>query len=256
MTCSWGAGKGSSAFFVLPVAAFAFGYPLDGLLNATLTCGFGFGFGDPLDVFATVAGGELFEGGLGFLVLLERGREVAGYGEFHFSWAWLSFYFDSVVIELFGFLDETDNRLLWWQIFDGCEAPELAHGFGGFGLVFDDEAALPEAEGAVLFEGGHVAEIVLFVCEEGHAPLHGFFYFGAGLVDDLAQRLQDRLCKLGGFVYVGVDAWIPGFHDAGYFVREHGDEARILSLRVRLVGRMTAISRLLRCLLFPFADIF
>ena len=63
----------------------------------------------------------------------------------------------------------------------------------------------PEAEAAVFFEGGHVAEDGAFVFEEGAAPFDGLFDVGAGLVDELAEVLEDWLREGLCLVDVGVD---------------------------------------------------
>ena len=88
------------------------------------------------------------------------------------------------------------------------DAAERAHCSVLYDLGFAEDGAdlfAPEAEAAVLFEGGHVAEDRAFVFEEGAAPFDGFFDVGAGLVDEFAKVLEDRLREGLRLVDVGVD---------------------------------------------------
>src|SRR5271163_4674682 len=65
----------------------------------------------------------------------------------------------------------------------------------------------------MLFKTGHIAKQPTAVFEERHAPFDRFSRRRAGLVDELAQMLEDGPGKPGTFRNIGVDAWIGVSHD-------------------------------------------
>lgn len=89
------------------------------------------------------------------------------------------------------------------------DAAERAHGavLEDAGFAEDRGHLLaPEAQAAVLFEGGHVGEDAASVFEEAVRPLDGFGDLGDGLVEEMAEVNEDGLGEGLGFADVKVDA--------------------------------------------------
>src|SRR5690242_7540206 len=197
-------GRMSSASLVFPVAALAFGEPFDGGGDALLARRVLFRFGDPVEIFAALAGWEGFQRRFRSRRLVERGGKVG----MHFGWrlgrvlglAWRG--------RAFRKLRRSHDHLVevGRQLIDAGELAELSHR-----AVPGVEAELlpsPEVDDRMRFERGG-AEHDLAVDEVGRdAPLQPFLDFGHERVDALADMLEDRAREGLGLLDVGVDARI------------------------------------------------
>ena len=117
----------------------------------------------------------------------------------------------AAVDEGYRLLEEGEHLLVGGQVFDGSDAAQGAHASVLNDVGFAEDGAdffSPEAEAAVFFKRGQVAEDHAFVLEEGAAPLDGFCDAGAGFVDQFADVVEDGLGEGFGFVNVGVDAGV------------------------------------------------
>jgi len=68
----------------------------------------------------------------------------------------------------------------------------------------------PEAEAAMLFEGGHVGENYVLVFEEGAAPLDGFNDAGTCFMDEFSDVIEDGLREGLGPGDVNVNTGVEG----------------------------------------------
>lgn len=199
---------------IFPMAVFAFGDPLDGC-SEPLACRFrAIGIGDPRKILPFAAWVERRKCGLGFLILLQSGRELRE----HFDRR----YFDlrhvasrrdrtrivSSADEACRLPDPTQRLFVRRQVFDANHPSERAptvlaqparspHGSA--------DLLVPEAGATVLLACRHEAENHASVQEKWAASLHHFLDPGAARVDEFADGSQDRL-REG-----------PGLRDAGVY---------------------------------------
>lgn len=159
---------------------------------------------------------EVLHRAVGFL---QCGGEVIGHGQ---GWAGSSGArnFDAIVVELDGFFDQANDGGIGWQLIvagdfggDGVAAgcAPVHCGIGGCVLGIIKQGSFPEADSAVLFEGGHGAHGA-FVFKGGDAPFDGLSDVGAGFVHEFAKAVEDWLSKWCSVGDVLVDARVDRGH--------------------------------------------
>ena len=168
---------------------------------------------------------ECVEYFLGFFVLIERCCEVGrGYQLFLFFFGRLGAgHFYAFVIELCRGLYVFLQNSIFGQVFEGSDLTNVAHTL--FPVIDKNVirvghyGCFPEAERAMCFECGQVAQHAAIVHEAGEAPFPGFLHIGAGSVYQLAYVCEYGLRKVCCFGYVCVYAWIIFAHGISMLIR-------------------------------------
>src|SRR4051794_27371208 len=198
-----------STSFILPIPTLALRQPLERRIDALLPRGVGLGVGNPLNVFALMAGAQTLKSCPSLGVSLHSKTKVRGYLERLFGRRFGAWHFGASLIELRRFADLLQNYLVAGQIPEARDPAILAHRLVQFLARAKrlHQATFPETERAVFFERRHAAEHAL-MHKMGTAPLDGLFDLRAAEMNQLPQPLEDRLGEVGRFFDVCIDAEI------------------------------------------------
>ena len=103
-----------------------------------------------------------------------------------------------------------EDDMIGREIFKACETAKVAHGVDGAFVnklmgIFE-EFSFPKGQSAMVLKRGDAAEDAL-VDKVGKAPFDGLFYVRTGLMNELPEMLQDRLCKGFCFFNIRIDVF-------------------------------------------------